>query len=271
MLISAVGTRGEDGVVNLVNEHGANHTLKVIGASFPVLAARGVPYTTITVIPPLSHLGVIAVAVETSTKTKPWTFYLLSAEWLADPTRPWVNVEHAFRPNRRRLGQIDTDGVIEVQVECEVYATAIKNNGRVAQLAGRISADDACAYMAGILSADQIRERSQAFEQQQTELEMLREQLKHSVPETVQFGLEGEIALLQEAKQGLEGNVKFWRGVAFAQWEVLRKFRWLFGTVFGSDARILCDSPRFKTARAHQLSWQYPGDAFHRKDGEDWV
>jgi hypothetical protein len=237
----------EETVVNLSNACGGVYNVRLIGASFPLFAQRGVSYGTITVSSPEPYcLGVIAIAIETSQKTKPWVYRLLSVTWLGNPAQLWVDVEVDFRPNSLRLGQIDTNGVIEVQVGDDIYTTASQNGGRAV---GRISADYACAYMAGVLSGDEIRARSQEFEQQQSELEQLRvlcaeRGLSEAAQERYVRRIEAENRELVLCGERLELDRCFWKGMATLMWRSLGWMRFLLG----KKVKVAATFHRFQAA-----------------------
>lgn len=240
-----------------------DETLVVFGSSVPMSASPGDRVGCVTLVPRGQERGVIAIGLSPRDSKKSqgeWRYYLVEVG--RKNGESFVNRDHPFECCCDRLAQI-IDGSIEVQIGDDWYASRKSCRNRVFVP----DANLLCRFIAGTATVDDVKAAAQKCEAEQTELEQLREQLKHSVPETVQFGLEGEIALLEEAKRGLEDNVKFWRGVAFALWGILRKF----GPLFRGFGRTLCDSQRFKTAYAHQSAWHYSTDAFALKDDKDWM
>lgn len=270
-LFTAKVSNGSDPTIVLTSSQG---NITLIGSSVPVSCRPGDNVASLTITPWMTRPGVVAVTVFDRGRGRgvaDWVSYLLVVGFSGEIPR--INLETVFECKGDRLGQAHKGAFIEVLINNDWYHSLDVVKYPIPKRSGHYVPDPnlLCRYLVGDASADEVKAATQKHTEEQMELEQLREQLKHSVPETVQFGLEHEIEMLEHTKQGLEDNVAFWRGVAFALWTVLRKFGFLFGWMFGSFARSLCDSPRFKTAQAHQSSWTYPTDAYDRKDGKDCV
>ncbi|MDO8512769.1 MAG: hypothetical protein Q7S57_05860 [bacterium] len=249
--------------------------ITLIGSSLPVSCRPGDEVSSLTIRPDPEAVGVIAVSVYDRGRTKEASERIACLFAVGHTTdgESRINLENAFECDGERLGEAHWEGFVEVWVGVESYHSFNTDKFPQYKRSGRYVPDPnlLCRYLVGTASADEVKAAALKVEEDQTELEELRAKVSrltelgiHDL--TKLSGLNRQLEEERNRSEAILETAKFWRGVAFALWAVLRKF----GPLFQGFARKLCDSPRFKRAYANFSSWTYPTEAFDRMDKEDF-